>query len=154
MELPFQFPLHLQLPFEEKLSETVCCYNSGEKLKRMIATEFGFEKDDLKLFFKDHEIKDDEKLENLVAFGFTEDSPLRVEIANSFPVCVECWDGKTHQFAINSEKTMLKLRKRIERKTETPFWLISIECDGRVVDDYDVVKEVCVEGKENENQTD
>jgi hypothetical protein len=116
-------------------------------LKGKIVTEFGFEKDDLKLFFDEYEMKDDEKLRDLGALGFTKDSPLRVEIANSFPVCVECWDGKTHQFAIQSEITILQLRKRIGRKTEIPFGLISIECDGRVVDDYDVVKEVCVEGK-------
>jgi hypothetical protein len=52
-------------------------------------------------------------LKDLVAFGFTKDSPLRVEIANSFPVCVECWDGKTHQFAIQNETRMLQLRKRV-----------------------------------------
>jgi hypothetical protein len=57
-------------------------------MKQMIASKFEFEKDDLKLLFGDHEMTDDEKLEDLVAFGFTEDSPLRVEIANSFPVCV------------------------------------------------------------------
>jgi hypothetical protein len=86
-------------------------------------------------------------LEDLAGFGFTKDSPLHVEIANSFPVCVECWDGKTHQFAIQSGTTILQLRKRVGRKTETPYGLVSIECDGRVVCDYDVVKEVCVEGK-------
>jgi hypothetical protein len=42
---------------------------------------------------------------------------------------------------------MLRLRKRIGRTNETPFVLISILCDGSVMDDYDVVKEVCVEGK-------
>jgi hypothetical protein len=46
MALPWEFPLHLQLPFEEKSSETVNRGDSGEELKRKIATEFGFEKDD------------------------------------------------------------------------------------------------------------
>jgi hypothetical protein len=113
----------------------------------MIATEFGFEKDDLKLFFDDHEMKDDEILKDLVALGFTKNSPLRVEIANSFPVSVECWDGEIHQFAVQSETRMLQPRKRIGRKIEIPFGLISVECDGGVVNDYDVVEEVCVDGK-------
>jgi hypothetical protein len=92
-------------------------------------------------------MKANEKLKDIVAFGFTTDSPLRVEIGNTFPVCVECWDGKTHQFAVQSRTFTFRLRKRVGRKTKIPFVLISISCDGRVMDDYAVVKEVCVEGK-------
>jgi hypothetical protein len=147
MGLAVDFPLHLQLLFEEKLSETVKFFNSEEELKRMIVFEFGFEKDDLKLFFEDHEMKTDERLENLVALGFRKDSPLHVEFANAFPIFVEFLDRKTRQFAIQSETTMLQLRKRVERNFGIPLGLISIECDGRVVDDYEIVREVCVEGK-------
>jgi hypothetical protein len=46
---------------------------------------------------------------------------------------------------------MLQLRKRVGPKTEIPFGLISIECEGKVMDDYDVVKEVCVDGKMMKN---
>jgi hypothetical protein len=147
MEFPFEFPLHLQLPFGEKLIESVYRNFSATKVKKRIGRELGFEKDDLKLFFEDREVKDDEKLEDLVAFGFTNDSPLNVEIANSFPVCVETCDEKTHQFAIQSGTTMLQLKKRVGRRTELQFWLISIECDGRVLYGCDAVGEVCVEGK-------
>jgi hypothetical protein len=147
IELPDEFSLHLQLPFEEKLRKTVKFFNSEEELKRMIAFEFGFEKDDLKLFFEDHEMKTDERLEDLVALGFRKDSPLHVEFANSFPVCFGWWDGKTHQFAIQSGTFMMQLKKRIGIKTEIQSGLISFSFDGRVVDDYEVVKETCVEGK-------
>jgi hypothetical protein len=101
----------------------------------------------LKLLFEDYEAGDDETLQNVTDFELTKDYPLHVEIANSSPVCVDCWDGKECKFVIQNEARMLQLRKRVGRKADISFGLISIGCDGRAVDDYDVVKEVCVGGK-------
>jgi hypothetical protein len=116
-------------------------------MKEEIDSSTGYSKTEMKLFFDNIEVTDDETFENLERRGFTVDSELEVRFDNPFEIIVDCANGRKISVPVADHTRCFAVRNASCTEMKIPIGLAEIMIGNKEIAPYRTISQMkLVEG--------
>jgi hypothetical protein len=141
---PLFFNWSVSLPNKNIENITFTKNDSGKEIKQKISCETPYSHVDMKVFFGEKEICDEERFFDLLPLGFVLISNLRVEIPNGFDVIVELTNGKKIDLNVGPHTQIHSIIRESEKQISLPLKLSALIkggkelCPLRTLDELDI----------------
>jgi hypothetical protein len=116
-------------------------------MKNNIDSLTGYSKTEMKLFFDNIEVTDDETFDDLARRGFGKDSELEVRLVNPFEIIVNCTNGRKVPVHVTEHTRLQVVGNASGIETKIPIGLADIMIGGEQIDPQRTMAEMTlVEG--------
>jgi hypothetical protein len=121
--------------------------DTGLTMKDKIDSSTGYSKTEMKVFFDNIEVTDDEIFEDLARRGFTVDSELETRLINPFEIIVDCSNGRKLLVHVTRQTRLLAVGNASCPEMKIPIGLAGIMIGDKEIDQQRTIAEMeLVEG--------
>jgi hypothetical protein len=133
-QLPYDFSCKVRCPNNIVHPIEFTIFDTGRKIKDIIDSFTGYSKTEMKLFFDNIEVTDDETFESLSRRVFTVDSELEARLVNPFEIIVECENGRKLPVHVTSHTRLLAIGNASCPEMKIPIGLADIMVGNKEID--------------------